>query len=146
MTLRLASVVQYQLTVDHGMAEGLENKTIMRNLANITQIGAMRMAKRKIDGLTENEFDTLILVKGLVEHGWSFNKVGLVIAKSPHTVKSLYEKALRLNEDGKLQKTASSERAIRIEYVGGPQELEEIEGGLIDRQYGRRPIGHKSDE
>lgn len=101
--------------------------------------------KRKIDGLTENEFDTLVLVKGLTEHGWSWNKIGLVIGKSHTTVKSLYDKALQLNSDGKLAKTASSERAIRIDYVGGPQELEDIEGGLIDRQYGRRPTGHKAD-
>ena len=104
------------------------------------------MAIRKIDGLTEDEFDTLVLVLGLVKEGWSYRKIGRVLSADDKTVKSLYEKALRLKEGGNLRKTASSERAIRVDYVGGPQELEEIEGGLIDRQYGRRPTGHKADE
>jgi hypothetical protein len=104
------------------------------------------MSKRKIDGLTENEFDTLTLILGLVDHGWSFNKIGLVISKHHTTVKSLYEKALQYKEAGKLAKTASSERSIRIQYVGGTQELEQIEEAVIDRQSGNlRPRGHLSD-
>lgn len=103
------------------------------------------MVNRKIDGLTEDEFDTLILVLGLVKEGWSYHKVGRVIARSVNTVKSLYLKALQLKEDGKLHKTASRERDIRIDYVGSSQDLEDTEMGLIDRQFGRRPTGHKTD-
>lgn len=104
------------------------------------------MSKRKIDGLTENEFDTLVLIKGLVEHGWSYNKVAIVIGKSHTTIKSMYNKALQLNEDGKLAKTASRERDIRVQYVGGSKELEDMEGAIIDRQSGRGgPRGATSD-
>lgn len=104
------------------------------------------MSKRKIDGLTENEFDTLLLIKGLVEHGWTFNKIGIVIGKSHTTVKSLYNKSLQLKDEGKLAKNASSERTIRVDYVGSSQDLEQIEQGLIARQYGRRPCGHNADD
>lgn len=103
------------------------------------------MVNRKIDGLTEDEFDTLVLVLGLVKEGWSFSKIGRVIDRSHNTVKVLYDKALQLKEDGKFTKSASSERAIRIDYVGNSQDLENIEMGLIDRQSGRRPTGHKTD-
>lgn len=103
------------------------------------------MVNRKIDGLNENEFDTLVLVKGLIDHGWTFNKVGEVISKHHTTVKSLYTKALSFHDEGKLAKNANRERDIRIQYVGNSQDLENIEMGIIDRQSGRRPTGHKSD-
>lgn len=101
---------------------------------------------KRMNGLTENEFDTLVLVKGLVEHGWSYNKVAEVISKHHTTVKSLYEKALELHNSGRLAKTATCERTIRLQYVGGTQEIEEIERGQIERQSGRRPTGHRSDD
>lgn len=104
------------------------------------------MSKRKIDGLTENEFDTLTLVKGLVEHGWSYNKVGKVIGKSHTTVKSMYDKALKLDEEGKLAKNGVCERRVQLIPVGGSAELEAIEMSEIDRQMGRRPKYHTEDQ
>lgn len=104
------------------------------------------MAKKLVDGLSENEFDTMTLVLGLVGHGWSFNKIGKVIARSPHTVKSLWEKALQYKDAGKLHKSASSEGGIRLQYVGNSQDLEELENAVLDRQMGKgRPKGQLSD-
>lgn len=102
--------------------------------------------KRKIDGLTEDEFDKLVLVLALRNKEWSFRKIGRVISADDKTVKSLWSKALQLKKDGKLTKNTTKEGVIDIVYVGDSNDLEGIERGIIERQSGRRPIRHRSTD
>ena len=104
------------------------------------------MVNRKIDGLTEDEFDTLVLVLGLVKEGWSYRKIGRVLNADDHKVKSLYDKALQLKEEGNLRKNATREGVVDIVYVGDSNDLEGIERGIIERQSGRRPTRHKATD
>jgi len=100
----------------------------------------MGFKDRKIDGLTEDEFDKLTLVLGLVNHGWSYRKIGRILMHSDMTIKSMYGKALQLKDDGKLCKTAKSERVVKIVYVGGSNDLDYIAGheSYSDAGGGRR--------
>lgn len=117
----------------HDRGEITSNPCFLPNLYRKTP-----MRSRQIDGMNEEQFDKLTLVLGLRKHGWSFRKIGRIIRTPTNTVISLYKKALRYRHSGKLNKNANNERVCQILYVGGTNELEEIEKGLIDRQHGKK--------
>lgn len=103
----------------------------------------------RLKRLTPEEEESIgIVIVGLVNLGWSFRKIEKLIGRHIEVVTRLYSNALDKIESGETNKSTyvrGQNREVSLVYSGGSQELEDIEGALIERQYGRRPTGHKSD-
>jgi hypothetical protein len=106
--------------------------------------------KSKAKKLTPEEEDMLgMLIVGMVQMGWSITKIEKLIGRHFDVVTRLYTNALDKIETGEADSSTllkGCNRRFGLSYVGGSEELEGFERAEIDRQYGRRPTGHKSDE
>ena len=93
------------------------------------------------------DIDKLFVVYALVKLGLSFRRIGKAINHHHTTVKSLYLKALQENDKLNLSISAidGKTKKPRFVSVGGTRELENIENAIIERQSGRRAIGHKAE-
>ena len=79
-------------------------------------------------GLSEEEVDKYLLIKGLCEiEKWSFRKIGRLIRQHQDTAKSLYDKALELSGQGKLDKFGKSEEKVEIFPVGDSRDCEYVD-------------------
>ena len=84
------------------------------------------------------------------KNGMSYVKIGNLISRSDKSVKALIDKALRLEDEGKLREISLSEGEISLMYVGGTEEVEEIDSQVNHRSAGggRRvsPVRYDDDE
>lgn len=106
--------------------------------------------RAKAKKLTPEEEDILgMFIVGMVKMGWSFTKIEKLIGRHFDVVTRLYTNALDKIETGESDSSTllqGCNKKFGLIYAGGSSELEGFERAEIERQYGRRPTGHKSDE
>ena len=76
------------------------------------------------------DYDKMVLVKGLVDYGWSFRRIGKLLNHSHNTVKTIYFKALELSELGELTESPKGKGGVDLRYVGNSHDLEYIDAQI----------------
>jgi len=94
----------------------------------------------RLKRLSKEEEDSLgFVIVGLVRLGWSFRKIEKLIGRHIDVVSRLYSSTLDKIESGITNESIvlkGRKKEVDLLYVGGSQELENIESAKIDHQFG----------
>ena len=83
--------------------------------------------------MTQDEYDVMTAVVGLVNAGWSFRKIarfGELLPTGRDAVKSLYTKALDELDTDNSDNLPKSRKSIDLRYVGDTSDVEYLDGAI----------------